>query len=158
MYAMDEIKPVWQNTDNPMILRQFIGNAEMGWKVAWSDRMISMYGGIWIVGLIWGLFVRNVKKISIWLFVLLALPMALDGTTHLVSDLYGLSQGFRYNNAWLAFLTGNAMPQSFYVGDGIGSFNSWMRWITGLLFSFGLVWAIFPALDEQFGQSALAKE
>ena len=39
MYSLAEIQTAWQNTDNPFLLRQFIGNPEMGWKVAWSDRM-----------------------------------------------------------------------------------------------------------------------
>lgn len=81
MYLLDEIKIVWQNTDNPLILRQFIGTPEMGWKVAWSDRMISKYAGIWLAGLIWGLLPKHAGKISIWILLLLALPLALDGGT-----------------------------------------------------------------------------
>jgi uncharacterized membrane protein len=158
MYSINEIWIVWQNIDSLLILRQFIGNPEMGWKVAWSDRMISLYGGIWVVGLIWGLLPRNTRKVSIWVFVLFALPMVMDGLTHLVSDFSGLTKGFRYTNDWLAFLTRNTLPQSFYVGDGLGTFNSWMRWITGFLFGFGLVWWVFPLLDKQFGQNNLAKD
>jgi uncharacterized membrane protein len=33
-YSLPEIRTVWQNTTNPLILRQFIGNPEMGWKMA----------------------------------------------------------------------------------------------------------------------------
>ena len=43
MYSLSEIQSVWQNTINPLVLRQFIGNETMGWKIAWSDRMISFY-------------------------------------------------------------------------------------------------------------------
>jgi hypothetical protein len=46
MVSLSEIQSVWQNTENPLILRQFIGNPEMGWKVAWSDRMVYMYTSI----------------------------------------------------------------------------------------------------------------
>jgi len=150
MYSVDEIRTVWQNTEDPLILRQFIGNPEMGWKVAWSDRMISLYGGVWLFGLLWGLLPNRDKKTSIWVFIVLALPMVLDGGTHFLSDLSGLYHGFRYTNSWLAVLTHNALPASFYIGDGLGSFNSWMRWITGLLFGLGLVWWSFPYLEEQF--------
>ena len=76
--------------------------------------------------------------------------MVLDGFTHFISDFSGLAAGFRFTNDWLAVLTNHAFAPSFYVGDALGSFNSWMRWITGFLFSFGLVWWIFPLLDEQF--------
>ena len=150
MYSMSEIQTVWQNTDNPLFLRQFIGNPEMGWKVAWSDRMISMYGGIWLAGLIWGFMPRPARRISIYLFIVLALPLILDGTTHFISDLSGLTAGFRYTNDWLASLTGNRFASTFYLGDGIGSFNSWMRWVTGLLFSVGLVGWAFPYVEENF--------
>jgi len=150
MYSLDEIKTVWQNTDNPLILRQFIGTPEMGWKVAWSDRMISMYGGIWLAGLIWGLLPKQSEKISIWIFFLFALPMALDGGTHFLSDLSGFTTGFRYSNEWLAILTNHHFTTHFYQGDALGSFNSWMRWVTGLLFGFGLVWWAFPYVEEAF--------
>jgi hypothetical protein len=49
-YTLPEIQSVWQNTTNIFILRQFIGNAQMGWKVAWSDRMVSMFTSLWLFG------------------------------------------------------------------------------------------------------------
>src|SRR5450830_1257432 len=30
-YSLTEIQAAWQNTNNPFILRQFIGNQQMGW-------------------------------------------------------------------------------------------------------------------------------
>lgn len=29
-----------------LALRAFVGNTDLGWKVAWSDRMVYMYGGV----------------------------------------------------------------------------------------------------------------
>jgi len=150
MYSVDEIQAAWQQTDNPFVLRQFVGNPEMGWKVAWSDRMISMYGGVWVAGLLWALFGKRNLKVPIWIFALLAFPIVLDGLTHVISDFSGLVQGFRYTNHWLAVLTRNSFPASFYAGDAIGSFNSWARWLSGLLFGFGLVWWAFPYVSESF--------
>ena len=40
MYSLSEIQAAWQNTVDPMALRKFIGNDSMGWKIAWSERMI----------------------------------------------------------------------------------------------------------------------
>ncbi|HEX2994230.1 MAG TPA: DUF2085 domain-containing protein [Anaerolineales bacterium] len=148
MYSVSEIQAAWQVTDNPMILRQFIGNPEMGWKVAWSDRMISMYGGIWVAGLLWAIYGKRDSKTPLWVFLALTLPMVLDGTTHLISDFNGVASGFRYTNDWLATLTRNSLPASFYVGDALGSFNSWARWLSGLLFGFGMVWWSFPFISE----------
>ena len=61
-----------------------------------------------------------------------------------------MGQGFRYNNAWLATLTGNLFPKSFYEGTALGSFNSWMRLISGLLFGLGVVWLAYPHIDVSF--------
>ena len=153
MYSPDQLTlTLTGNTGTDvLILRNFRGSAALGWKVAWSDRMISLYGGVWLVGFVyWGVArLRAVKPISIWAFGLLMLPIVLDGSTHMVSDdLSGLMTGFRYHNAWLATLTGNIFPGSFYTGDALGSFNSWMRLITGLLAAIGVVWFAFPLLDQ----------
>lgn len=148
MYSLGEIQSAWRQTLDPFILRQFIGNPEMGWKVAWSDRMVSMYTSIWIFGLIWWPFRKRVSKLPWWGFILFLLPMAIDGTTHFIGDLAGLGQGFRDTNIWLATLTQNTFPKSFYAGDALGSFNSWMRLLTGILFGLGVVWFGFPYLDH----------
>jgi hypothetical protein len=68
----------------------------------------------------------------------------------MISDLFGIGQGFRDSNAWLAVLTNQAFRAYFYAGDALGSFNSWMRWITGILFGLGIVWFGFPYLDDFF--------
>lgn len=162
MYPLEEIQAAWGKTFNPMILRQFVGNPEMGWKVAWSDRMVSMYTSILVLSWIWRLLskprensrVCMVKKLSWWGFVLFILPMGIDGFTHMVSDFAGIGQGFRDSNAWLATLTNNAFPKSFYAGDALGSFNSWMRWISGIFFGWGIVWFGFPYLDDFFVSTA----
>jgi uncharacterized membrane protein len=150
MYSLVEIQAAWQNTNNPLVLRQFVGNAQMGWKVAWSDRMVSLYGGLWLFAVLWSPLRRRVKPLPWWGLVLLALPMVLDGGTHLVSDFAGIGQGFRDSNAWLAALTGHMLPAAFYAGDAVGSFNSWMRIATGLLFGLSVVWFAFPNLQRMF--------
>ena len=152
MYSLAEVQAVWQNTNNPLILRQFVGNAHMGWKAAWSDRMVSLYGGLALFAVLWSPLRRRVKPLPWWGFVLLALPMVLDGGTHFVSDLAGIGQGFRDTNIWLAALTGNVLPATFYAGDAIGSFNSWMRMVTGMLFGLGVVWFVFPHLQRMFAE------
>ena len=79
--------------------------------------------------------------------------MALDGSTHFISDLSGIGSGFRDSNLWLAALTNNTFSASFYAGDALGSFNSWMRLISGLLFALGFVWFLFPYIQSSFNQS-----
>ncbi|HZQ09708.1 MAG TPA: DUF2085 domain-containing protein [Anaerolineae bacterium] len=147
MYSLDQIGKVW-STENQLVLRQFIGTPEMGWKMAWSDRMISTYGGVWLGALLWALMGgTRAPRVSLVLWVLLGvLPLGLDGFTHFLNDIVAGSsgQGFRDTNDWLRMLTANAFPDSFYYGNMFGSFNSWARWITGLLFGITTVFAIFP--------------
>jgi uncharacterized membrane protein len=150
MYSLNEIQVVWQDTTNPLILRQFIGTPEIGWKVAWSDRMVYMYTSILVFGGIWWLLRRKVKPLRWWGFIILLLPMAIDGTSHLISDFAGIGMGFRDSNAWLASLTNSAFSPEFYAGDAFGSFNSWMRLLTGVLFGLGIVWFGFSYLNKSF--------
>jgi len=158
MYSLAEIQAIWQNTVNPMILRQFIGNEMMGWKIAWSDRMISFYTSVWFFAAAWYPFRHKIKPVRWWGVFLLLLPIALDGTTHTISDLSGIGLGFRDTNAWLATLTNNIFPASFYVGDALGSFNSLMRFISGLLAGLGIVWLGFPYIFKSQVHNQLLDE
>jgi hypothetical protein len=135
-------------------LRSFVGLPELGYKVAWSDRMVGMSIGIVLGGLASAVLRYTLRPLDWRVFGLLVLPMALDGLSHSISDLAGLGHGFRYTNAWLAGLTGNRMSSHFYVGNALGSFNSWMRVGTGVLFGFAVVWLIYPRLQRSFRMSA----
>jgi hypothetical protein len=39
-------------------------------------------------------------------------------------------------------------PAEFYYGNMLGSFNSYARWLTGILFGVTTVFAIFPILKN----------
>ncbi len=153
MYTLDEVAQVWEEVNNPLTLRRFIGTPEMGWKIAWSDRMVSMYGSIFLFGVLYHFVRRRLKPLPFWGFVLFLVPMGIDGITHVISDLYGLTNGFRYHNEWLAQLTNYAFDPLFYSGNGFWSFNWWMRLISGLLFGMGLVWFAYPYLESGFKQT-----
>jgi len=150
MYAYSELLPYAPDADTWLGLRTFIGAPELGYKVAWSDRMVSMYGGIFLGGLLFALLRRRLKSLGWRGFTLMVVPMAVDGTTHWLSDFAGVGRGFRYDNAWLATVTRHRLPQSFYIGNAVGSFNSWMRLITGLLFGLAVVWLAYPLFDGYF--------
>ncbi len=150
MYSLTEIQAAWQVTNNPLLLRQFVGNEPMGYKVAWCDRTTAMYGALWLLMFFWRPLSKRLRPLPLWAFALLALPIALDGGSHFVSDLMGFGVGFRETNAWLAALTANAFPSWFYSTDIIGSFNWWMRLSTSALFSLGLLWLVYPHLEAFF--------
>ena len=152
MYSLPEIAAITHSVD-PLALKQFIGNAEIGWKVAYSDRLMAWYGSFWIASLVYGLIRRRVKPLPFWGLVLLSLPMFVDGTTHTISDMLINNQfgaGFRDSNVWLAQLTNNALPAAFVAGDALGSFNSLARWISGALFGVGLAWFLLPYAEGTF--------
>jgi uncharacterized membrane protein len=152
MHSLVEIQAAGANTANPFLLRQFIGGGEMGWKVAWSDRMVSFYTSIWLFAVAWWPWRRKIRPLPWWALVLFLLPIVLDGGTHAVSDLAGIGNGFRDSNEWLALLTRGSLAASFYSGDAIGSFNSWMRLATGIAAGFGLVWFAFPYMESSFAK------
>jgi len=150
-YSLAEIQAAWQATNDLWLLRQFIGTPDMGYKVAWSDRMVSLYTSIPLAALIWWPLRRRLRALPLWGLALLALPILADGASHMVSDLAGMGAGFRDGNQWLATLTGNRFPAAFYAGDAWGSFNSLMRLVTGVLFGAGVVWAAFPRFYADLG-------
>ncbi len=155
-YTQAEIAAAWgrplESISNELIRRQFIGTPELGWKIAWSDRMISMYGSIFLFGLLYALLRERgvrLKGIPWWLFIIFLIPMGLDGLTHMVNDVLRLD--FRQTNEWAALLTNHLLPTDFYAGDHFGSLNSWLRFITGVIFGFGVVPFLWPLMDAEFG-------
>jgi hypothetical protein len=50
------------------------------------------------------------------------------------------------------------LASTFYAGDAWGSFNAWIRLITGVLFGLGIVWFGFPYLSEAFTNSVQVVE
>ena len=139
-----------------LVLRNFVGNDQLGWKVAWSDRMVAMYTAPLLVAIAYA-FLRklgSVKPLTLWGFALLLVPMAIDGGSHWVSDFAGLGQGFRDSNIWLATLTNQAFPASFYSGDSLGSYNSFMRLFSGVTFGIAVGGLIYPYVDLYLAQTS----
>lgn len=150
MYSLAEIAQTHWNVYNLADLRHFIGTSELGWKVAWSDRMVSMFTSILFFAWAWWPIRKRSRPLPLWVLILLIVPMGIDGGTHMISDILGFGHAFRDTNAWLAVLTGSSLPATFYAGDAIGSFNSFMRILTGLLFGMGVVFFGFPYLYIYF--------
>ena len=154
-YTQAQIAAAWgvplETLSNELIRRQFIGAAELGWKVAWSDRMVAMYTSIFLFGLLYALLRQRgvaIKGITWWLFIIFIVPMGLDGTTHLIND--ALRLDFRQTNQWAVMLTGGLLPANFSAGDMFGSLNSLLRLVSGVLFGFGVVAFVWPLLDREF--------
>ena len=132
---------------DPGNLRAFTGNPEVGFKMGLNHRMTAIFTAILVGGLIWGA-AGGRPRIGPGLFLLLSLPLLLDGFSHMWSENSG--QGFRESNAWAAALTGGIFPSDFYDGSTVGSLNWPLRTVTGLLFGLALVWFLFTYLSGQF--------
>ncbi|MDQ4076397.1 MAG: DUF2085 domain-containing protein [Chloroflexota bacterium] len=155
-YGLDEVVAAGADPSTLLTLRQYVGSPEMGWKLGFSDRMVSMYGGAFIGGLLYWLFSRRrpMAPIPGWLVFLMVLPMAVDGTTHLISEITSL--GFRDTNTWAVGLFGE-QPAEFYTGTTFGTLNSHLRLITGLLFGIGMMLFAYPLMGysiEELRQTA----
>ena len=149
-YSLDEIDAARGSNDNRMFeLRKFIGTEQMGWKVAWSDRMISLWTSIFVASLVYAVLRKQKPKhIPVALLLILLLPMAVDGSSHFVADILNpVGAGFRDSNDWLRQLTGGIFSNGFYRGDAVGSFNSLMRLITGVVAGAGIAGFVLPLLD-----------
>jgi len=129
-------------------LRAFVGNPVIGFKMGLNHRMTAIFMAIFLGGLGWGLAGGRPRLGPVG-FLLLALPLLVDGFSHMLSENSG--QGFRASNSWAIDLTGGGLPGWFYEGTTIGSLNWLLRTVTGLLFGLGLVWFLFTYMSYRFG-------
>jgi uncharacterized membrane protein len=148
-YSLDQVVAWGADSSNVFTLRAFAGNPEAGFKMAIAHRLTAIHTAMFVGGLLWALIGRRLPRLTALAFVLLILPMALDGGSHILSEITRL--GFRESNAWAVWLTGGLFPSSFYVGTTVGSLNWLLRTLTGTLFSFASIWFVFPYLADGFG-------
>lgn len=121
--------------------RRFVGNEQMGYKIALCERDIGIYGFVLIGGLIYGMIRNrvNVKPLPLILFIIIGLgPIALDG----------FSQLFSY---WVTPATGSAgsgliaqIQQLLPLRESTPA----MRALTGALFGLMLVWLAYPQVNK----------
>lgn len=120
--------------------RRFVGNEEMGYKMALCQRDISIYGSMVVGGLVYALLRRRgvLRPMPFWLFLLIGLgPIALDGFSQLFSQFFVNTQI-------------DALARLFPLRES----TPLLRSLTGALFGLSLVWFIYPRLDVQFGATA----
>ncbi len=117
-----------------------------GYQVAFCWRNTAIYSGTLLFGLLYGLardgdvsWLRWLTKpLRWWIFVLLLLPMALDGFSHMLG-LRDMSTNVPMD-IWYGALYG--------AGSQVFSLNWWLRIITGLLAALGVVWFAYPRLER----------
>lgn len=91
IYSVEELEAAGVDT-NPFV--RAIGNEQVGWKVAFCERDVAIYGSIFLTGLAYAVFRKQLsaKRMRLRRFALFLVPMAIDG----IVQLFGL-----YESTWL---------------------------------------------------------
>ena len=109
--------------------KEFRGNATMGYKVAYCERDVAIYGAIFIAGVIFGILRNmgiNIKPVNFILYGLIGIaPIALDGFSQLFSQ----------------------APFNFLP---LRESTPFLRTLTGFLFGAMNVWLAYPYVEESF--------
>ncbi len=79
LYSTEELEAAGVDLDP---FARDIGNEHVGWKVAFCQRDVALYGTIVLSGLVYGLVRQRLKgwRMPFRYFVLFLIPMGLDGT------------------------------------------------------------------------------
>jgi uncharacterized membrane protein len=112
--------------------RRFVGNEQMGYKMALCERDMAIYVSVLLTGLLYGLLRRRmtIRPLPIWAFLIIGLgPIALDGFSQLFSQ-------------YLVVLA----PQALAFLP-LRESSPFLRTLTGALFGFALVWLTYPHID-----------
>ncbi len=117
-----------QNDPTRLQARAFEGNPTLGYKVAFCERDVAIWGAMFLFGAIFAASRRRWPKLH-WLIwaVLGILPMGLDGFYQLLSQIPSRSLQ-------------SVLP--YYES------TPFMRVLTGFLFGFMTAWFMFPLIEE----------
>ncbi|RCK75697.1 MAG: hypothetical protein ANABAC_0988 [Anaerolineae bacterium] len=134
--GMEDLKSYTQATGLPevnsaeaiLLARQFIGNKQVGYKVALCQRDIAIYLGILAFGLIFSLN-RNFRALPWYVWILLGIvPIGLDGISQIISQPPFNLIPFRESTPYL-------------------------RALTGFAFGFFTAWFGFPSVEESMADT-----
>jgi uncharacterized membrane protein/glutaredoxin len=112
--------------------RRFVGNPDVGYKVALCERDIGIYAGIFLAGLAFA-FLRgrlSPLPISLW-FLLGIVPIALDGGSQLISGI----------------------PLPLFSAFPARESTPLLRTLTGGLFGVMNVWMAYPYVEETMAET-----
>lgn len=120
------------NENDIQSARNFLGNEEMGYKMALCQRDMAIYGAIFLFGLIFSLTGKKIKPLPWYLWILIGLgPIGLDGFSQLLSQ-----TGFGIFS-WLP----------------LRESTPFLRVFTGFCFGMATAWFGFPYLEESIQEN-----
>jgi uncharacterized membrane protein len=116
--------------------QNFVGNPTLGYKVAFCERDVAIYGSLLLFGLIYGATGRKMRSFPWYLWLLIGIaPIAVDGFSQLPSLL-------NVQLRWLAWLP-------------IRESTPLLRTITGFLFGFTTAWFGYPFAEESMRETRM---
>jgi uncharacterized membrane protein len=125
------------DTDLIFAAKQFRGSERMGWKVAFCERDVAIYGSITLFGILFAILTRlgvRVPHLPFWAYLLIAIaPIGLDGFSQ-----YFANPPF------------NGFGLAFYP---IRESTPFLRVLTGSLFGMGNAWLAFPYIEESMQET-----
>jgi uncharacterized membrane protein len=91
VYTLEELEAAGVDT-NPFV--RAIGNEQVGWKAAFCQRDVAIYGAIFLTGLVYALLRKplRTRRMRLRVFALFLVPMAIDG----LLQLFGV-----YESTWV---------------------------------------------------------
>lgn len=129
--------------------RAFVGNDQLGYKMALCSRDIAIYGFLFLGGVVYAILRHQgvrIRPLPLWAFILIGMgPIGLDG----FSQLFG----------YFATPIGSAEPLAFQrflaAAFPVRESQPFFRTFTGALFGLMLAWLIYPHLASSFKQTEL---
>jgi uncharacterized membrane protein len=110
--------------------RNFVGNDQVGYKVALCERDVAMYGALMLFGLIFALSGKKLKSVKWYLWLAIGMvPIALDGFSQLPSLLVGLPE----------IINRESTP--------------FLRTLTGALFGLMTAWYLYPLIEASMKET-----
>lgn len=133
-YTIEELA---RNGYEPNIIGYpFIGNPELGYKVAFCVRDTFIYTTL-IISAIISTASKKRLKVPWWIIVLLVVPLVIDGSLQFISELAHI----------MHYGPDITIAKPFYLS------NNWNRAITGALFGTGLGFFLFSELRQSLNES-----
>lgn len=120
--------------------RSFLGNEEMGYKIALCQRDMGIYGAILVGGLLYGLLRKryDIKPLPVILFIIIGMgPIGLDGFSQLFSYWFTPADGSAATGIFGTLA--NLLP--------VRESPPLLRTFTGMWFGLTLVWLAYPNLE-----------
>ncbi len=99
LYSLSALETSGLGEDQGLFQRRaFRGNENTGYKIAICQRDVAIYGSVVAAGLLFGILRGRVRTIGLRFYLVLLIPIALDGLTQLF--------GLRESTWWLRTFTG----------------------------------------------------